>query len=141
MSCQEFDINFLFSIWTVLTSTRRNLLWVSLCLADIFLMSPSRRGNAMIKWEYFTIGKTQSINKVNGLNTFLGRTRQSESADLSGDGIAESRLSMMVLNTPIFFKVQFAINFSKIRWMWLLYFSVLWFHDIKKAKRMSLFVF
>ena len=122
-------------IWKGLNGLNFPKCWRQYSVGDMFW------GTVMIKWEYFTIGKTQSINKVNGLNTFLGRTRQSESADLSGDGIAESRLSMMVLNTPIFFKVQFAINFSKIRWIWLLYFSVLWFHDIKKAKRMSLFVF
>ena len=34
-------------------------------------------GNAMIKWEYFTIGKTQSINKLNDLKIFLGKTQQS----------------------------------------------------------------
>ena len=49
----------------------------------------------MIKWEYFTIGETQSINKLNDLKIFLGKTQQSwvsiisvtaDDGDDDGDG-------------------------------------------------------
>ena len=83
MSCKDFNIStstFCFPFGQFDVNTEIYLLWVSLELADIFLMSPSCRGNVMIKWEYFTIGKTQSINKLNDLKIFLGKTHNVESA-------------------------------------------------------------